>query len=72
MIIDVYAIVPPRAHSLESLIKGHNWFLNSLSRFLGDQSLSASDLLWQNPGFKVHKIENFVGSDFEFCTISLL
>jgi hypothetical protein len=23
-------------------------------------------------GLKVHKNENFVGSDFEFCTISLL
>jgi hypothetical protein len=23
-------------------------------------------------GLKVHKIENFLGSEFEFCTISLL
>ncbi len=23
-------------------------------------------------GLKVHKIENFFGSEFEFCTISLL
>ncbi len=26
----------------------------------------------QNLVLKVHKIENFFGSDFEFCTISLL
>jgi hypothetical protein len=26
----------------------------------------------RNDSLKVHKIENFFGSDFEFCTISLL
>ncbi len=42
-------IMEDRARSLASLVKGQNWFVTSLTRFLGDLSLSASYLFRQKP-----------------------
>jgi hypothetical protein len=38
-----------------------------------DRMATTEHLFWyRDTGLKVHKIENFFGFDFEFCTISML
>jgi hypothetical protein len=47
-----------RAHSLENLVEGHNWFLDQFARFLEDESLSASYLFWQKPVLTSHHLRS--------------
>jgi hypothetical protein len=49
---------------------GGFYFASGLTTFAIEiKTQSAVDI---DDGLKVHKIENFFGSDFELCTISLL
>ncbi len=65
----------PRAHSLESLVEGHNWFSNQFVEIPRRSIivLSASYLFWQKPVYTFHHLRrNCYPSPLCFLTTNFI